>query len=93
MASACFCFLRSLSWNLIGSEGAAALAPALTANGGLTMLLLARNDLGEEGTKAICEALEQNKTLKELDISGDSEGESNIGWTCLLYTSPSPRDS
>jgi len=45
------------------------------------MLSLARNNLGEEGTKAICEALEQNKTLKELDISGDISGESNIGGT------------
>ena len=45
MASACFCFLRSLSWNLIGSEGAAALAPALTATGALTSLDLSNNAL------------------------------------------------
>jgi hypothetical protein len=37
--------------------------------------------LEEEGTKAICEALEQNTTLKELDISGDRYGQSNIGGT------------
>ena len=35
----------------------------------------------EAGTKAICEALEQNKTLKELDISGEKFGKSNIGGT------------
>ena len=40
---------------------------------------LAENMLEEEGTKAICEALEQNKMLKELDISGEYHGYSNIG--------------
>jgi len=49
--------------------------------GGLTKLSLAENKLEEEGTKAICEALEQNTTLKELDISGDRYGHSNIGGT------------
>ena len=63
------------------AEGITVIADALRVNGGLIKLILARNMLEEEGTKAICEALEQNKTLKELDISGDSEGESNIGWT------------
>ena len=55
------------------------LAAALGVNGGLTKMSLAGNQLEEEGTKAICEALEQNKTLKELDISGDGLGASNIG--------------
>ena len=55
------------------------LAAALGVNGGLTKMSLAGNQLEEEGTKAICEALEQNKTLKELDISGDGFGASNIG--------------
>jgi Ran GTPase-activating protein (RanGAP) involved in mRNA processing and transport len=53
----------------------------IPANGGLTKISLAGNKLGEEGTKAICEALEQNKTLKELDISGEMFGRSNIGGT------------
>jgi Ran GTPase-activating protein (RanGAP) involved in mRNA processing and transport len=57
------------------------LADALRVNGGLTKLSLASTFLGEEGTKAICEALEQNKTLKELDISGEMFGKSNIGGT------------
>jgi hypothetical protein len=47
--------------------------------GALTKISLAKNELGEEGIKAICEALEQNKTLKELDISGEIFGVSNIG--------------
>jgi Ran GTPase-activating protein (RanGAP) involved in mRNA processing and transport len=63
------------------AEGITAIADALRVNGGLTKLSLAANKLGDEGTKAICEALEQNKTLKELDISGDIDGESNIGGT------------
>jgi Ran GTPase-activating protein (RanGAP) involved in mRNA processing and transport len=53
----------------------------LGVNGGLTKVSLAENRLGEEGTKAICDALEQNKTLKELDISGELVGKSNIGGT------------
>eukprot|EP00900_Chrysochromulina_parva_P004893 jgi/Chrpa1/14404/Chrysochromulina_OHIO_Genome00021981-RA len=61
--------------------GIAALADAMRVNGGLTKLSLAQNKLEEEGTKAICEALEQNTTLKELDISGDRYGQSNIGGT------------
>ena len=68
----------SLSGNRLGPAGAAALAPAIAANGGLTKISLAKNEFGEEGTKAICEALEQNKTLKELDISG---GDRNHGGT------------
>ena len=37
--------LRSLSHNRLGAEGAAALAPALAANGGLTSINLSRNQL------------------------------------------------
>ncbi len=37
--------LRSLSQNRLGAEGAAALAPALAANGGLTSINLSRNQL------------------------------------------------
>jgi hypothetical protein len=63
------------------AEGITAIADALRVNGGLTKISLAKNKLGEEGTKAICEALEQNKTLKELDISGGTYGNINIGCT------------
>jgi hypothetical protein len=65
--------------NIGGSAGAKHVAKMVRVNGGLTKISLAKNMLGEEGTKAICEALEQNKTLKELDISGDGFGASNIG--------------
>jgi len=63
------------------AEGITAIADALRVNGALTKLSLAQNKLEEEGTKAICDALEQNKTLKELDISGELVGKSNIGGT------------
>ena len=69
------------SYNFIGPVGANAVAAMVAVTGGLIKISLAKNMLGEEGTKAICEALEQNKTLKELDISGDIDGESNIGGT------------
>ena len=68
-----------LSWNDFGVEGGMVVACLIPVMGGLTKISLAANELGEEGTKAICEALEQNKTLKELDISGDGSGASNIG--------------
>jgi Ran GTPase-activating protein (RanGAP) involved in mRNA processing and transport len=69
------------SYNFIGPVGANAVVAMVAVTGGLIKISLAKNMLGEEGTKAICEALEQNKTLKELDISGDIDGESNIGGT------------
>jgi len=67
----------------ISPAGVKLIAEALrtSVTGGLTKVSLAKNELGEEGTKAICEALEQNKTLKELDISGEKFGKSNIGGT------------
>ncbi|KOO24107.1 hypothetical protein Ctob_001633, partial [Chrysochromulina tobinii] len=67
--------------NIGGAAGAMHVADMLGVNGGLTKVSLALNELGEEGTKAICEALEQNKTLKELEISGNMTGNSNIGGT------------
>ena len=70
-----------LSRQGLGVASAIVIASLIGVNGGLIKISLAKNMLGEEGTKAICEALEQNKTLKELDISGDSYGRSNIGGT------------
>ena len=63
----------------LGIEGAMLVATLVPAMAELTKMSLAQNNLQEEGTKAICEALEGNKTLKELDISGDPYGSSNIG--------------
>jgi hypothetical protein len=70
-----------LSGKYLGVASAVVIASLISVNGGLNKISLAKNKLGEEGIKAICEALEQNKTLKELDISGDMFGNSNIGGT------------
>ena len=73
--------LRSLSENRLGAEGAAALAPALAANGGLTSINLSRNQLcgiwtdeylfqhgtyTAEGITAIADALRVNGALTEV---------------------------
>jgi Ran GTPase-activating protein (RanGAP) involved in mRNA processing and transport len=68
----------NLSENVMGPDGARALAPAIAATGSLTKLSLARNMLEEEGTKSICEALNIKQILKELDLSGSYNG-SSIG--------------
>ena len=56
--------LPSLSHNSLGAEGAAALAPALAANGSLTALDLTNNGLKDEGVSAVCEAILSNKETK-----------------------------
>ena len=56
--------MRSLSYNHLGAAGAAALAPALAANGGLTELSIYGNYVQDEGVGAICEAIQNNKETK-----------------------------
>ena len=68
--------LCSLSFNDLGAEGAAALAPAIAANASLTKISLASNPLEEHGTKVICDALKSNTILKELNLNGHS----SVGW-------------
>jgi len=84
--------LRSLSHNRLGAEGAAALAPALAANGSLTSLNLSSNQLcgldilkrgtyTAEGITAIADALRVNGSLIECDLSNNDmgkEGKSSI---------------
>jgi Leucine Rich repeat len=81
----------SLSGNRLGTAGAAALAPAIAANGGLTSLSLSSNDIGgywdanqktivftPEGPKAIADALLVNGGLTSIDLRNnnmDKEGE------------------
>ena len=62
--------LRSLSDNYLRAAGAAALAPALAANGSLTSLSLAKNELDDDGAEAISIGLKENKSLTNLDLSG-----------------------
>ena len=78
--------MRSLRDNRLGAAGAAALARALAANGGLTSLNLAQNQLcgiwtdwrGDkqgtyttEGITAIADALRVNGALTSLDLSSN----------------------
>ena len=59
--------LRSLSENRLGAEGAAALAPALAANGALTECNLRFNYMGEAGEASIRNAV-QRKAGFELHL-------------------------
>jgi len=68
--------LRSLSSNQLYAEGAAALAPALAANGGLTELSIFGNDVGDKGVDAICEAIKSNKETK---LASLNFGDNSIG--------------
>ena len=72
--------MRSLSLNHLGAAGAAALAPALAANGSLTSLNLGDNQLcgldkygdgtySAEGITAIADALRVNGSLTSIDLS------------------------
>ena len=71
--------MRSLSLNHLGAAGAAALAPALAANGSLTSLNLGDNQLcgldrfgrgtyTADGITAIADALRVNGALTECDL-------------------------
>ena len=68
--------MRSLGYNYLDAEGAAALAPGLAANGGLTALDLSFNNLNDEGVSAVCEAIQSNKETK---LSSLNMGTNNIG--------------
>ena len=73
--------MHSLGRNFLGAEGAAALAPALAANGSLTSLDLSNNQLcgvtgwygtyTAEGITAIADALRVNGGLTSIDLSGN----------------------
>ena len=71
--------LRSLSRNRLDAEGAAALAPALAANGGLTALDLSFNDLNDEGVSAVCKAIQSNKETKLASLNFKNNGIGPVG--------------
>ena len=68
--------MHSLSHNHLGAKGAAALAPALAANGGLTSIKLRDNKLGDNGWGAIFAAICGNKDSKIMSLDASRE---NIG--------------
>ena len=71
--------MHSLSGNSLGAEGAAALAPALAANGALTELSIYGNRVGDEGVGAICEAIQSNKETKLASLNFKNNGISPVG--------------
>jgi len=75
--------LRSLrlSYNVVGNQGAIALAEALVVNKQLLELTLKNNSIGEAGLIALGNALCKNNTLKRLAVFGN-EFDSD---SCKLY--------
>ena len=71
--------LRSLSRNNLRAAGAAALAPALAANGSLTALDLTNNGLKDEGVSAVCEAIQNNKETKLTSLNFGYNGIGPVG--------------
>ena len=71
--------MHSLSWNSLGAEGAAALAPALAANGGLTELSIYGNYVQYEGVGAICEAIQNNRETKLTSLNFGRIGIGPVG--------------
>ena len=71
--------LHSLSRNNLGAAGAAALAPALAANGGLAELSIYGNRVGDEGVGAICEAIQNNKETKLTSLNFGLNGIGPVG--------------
>ncbi|GBG35252.1 Nucleotide-binding oligomerization domain-containing protein 2, partial [Hondaea fermentalgiana] len=66
--------VRSLEDNIIGDEGATALANALASNESLQALNLQDTRIGVESATALANALAKNESLQELDLK-----RSNIG--------------
>eukprot|EP00980_Cylindrotheca_fusiformis_P000617 scaffold154_cov129-Cylindrotheca_fusiformis.AAC.34 len=60
-----------ISYNSIGSEGAACVAQALTKNSKLTQLSLCGNGIGSRGCQDIAEALKYNLSLRELSLTNN----------------------
>ena len=79
--------MHSLSWNSLGAEGAAALAPALAANGGLTSFNLSGNNLthyGRDmtGITKLATALGINVRLTALDLSFNYLKDEGVSAVC-----------
>ena len=75
--------MRSLRWNRLGAEGAAALAPALAANGSLTALDLSANKLKDKGVSAVCKAIQSNKETKLATLNFRSNEIGPVGANAL----------
>ena len=60
-----------LCFNMLGSEGAKALASGISANASVTRILVSGNCLGDAGATILCEALRESKmtNVQELELS------------------------
>ena len=62
-----------LADNLIGDEGAGALAELVRQSDTLETIILSGNDIGNEGGSIMIAALTQNTSLKALHLAGVSQ--------------------
>jgi Ran GTPase-activating protein 1 len=62
------CAQLNLSANILGSEGAAALAPAIAVCASVTKILVAGNKLGNAGVTVLCDALRESKVTKVQEL-------------------------
>ncbi|KAL0228888.1 hypothetical protein GEMRC1_013508 [Eukaryota sp. GEM-RC1] len=60
--------------NLIGPEGARALAEALKVNSTITHIKLEDNSIGPEGARALAEILKVNSTITHINLEDNSIG-------------------
>jgi hypothetical protein len=72
-----------LQWNLLGSEGAAALVPGLSATKFLKFVDLTGNELEEEGAIALAAGLKDNRSIQSLVIPENQIG--NEGITVIAH--------
>ena len=72
-----------LQWNLLGSEGAAALVPGLSATKFLKFVDLTGNELEEEGAIALAAGLKENRSIQSLVIPENQIG--NEGITVIAH--------
>ena len=70
--------MRSLYYNGLGAEGAAALAPALAANGALTVTNLLQNELDAESAKMLAEVAKQ----KSISLCGIQRDQTTAVFSC-----------
>ena len=67
-----------LQWNLLGSEGAAALVPGISATKFLRFVDLTGNELEEEGAIALSAGIKENKSIQSLVIPENQIGNEGV---------------
>jgi Ran GTPase-activating protein (RanGAP) involved in mRNA processing and transport len=72
-----------LQWNLLGSEGAAALVPGLSMTKFLRFVDLTGNELEEEGAIALAAGIKENNSIQSLVIPENQIG--NEGITVIAH--------